>query len=205
MAVPNSRATLTDYCLRALGAPVIEINVDEDQISDRVDEALQFYQHYHSDAIEKVFLKHKITGSSMSLNSISGTFTVGEIITGGTTGATATVTGFTSPSVKYSFLIDSNTAFQASETITGANSGATAQIQAITKGDIENNYIPLSEPIVQVVRVLPVKNSSVNNIFDVKYQMHLNDLYSLGYLGSLLEYTMAQEYLRTLDLLICFI
>ena len=47
MANPNSRQTLIDYCLRRLGAPVIEINLDEDQIEDRVDEALQFYQTYH--------------------------------------------------------------------------------------------------------------------------------------------------------------
>ena len=44
MAKPNSRQTLIDYCLRSLGAPVIEINVDEDQIEDRIDEAVQFYQ-----------------------------------------------------------------------------------------------------------------------------------------------------------------
>lgn len=61
MAVPNSRPTLIKYCKRALGAPVIEINVDDDQVEDRIDEALQFYQEYHSDAIEKVYLKHEIT------------------------------------------------------------------------------------------------------------------------------------------------
>ena len=44
MAKPNSRSTLQDHCLRALGAPVIEINVDEDQIEDRTDDAIQFYQ-----------------------------------------------------------------------------------------------------------------------------------------------------------------
>ena len=54
MAKPNSRATLVSYCKRALGAPVIEINVDDDQVDDRIDEALQFYQEYHHDAIEKV-------------------------------------------------------------------------------------------------------------------------------------------------------
>jgi hypothetical protein len=43
MAVPNSRQTLIDYCLRTLGEPVLEVNVDEDQLSDRIDEALQFY------------------------------------------------------------------------------------------------------------------------------------------------------------------
>ena len=52
MAKPNSRSTLIDYCMRSLGAPVVEINVDEDQVEDRIDEALQFYQHYHADAIE---------------------------------------------------------------------------------------------------------------------------------------------------------
>ena len=57
MAKPNSRQTFLDYCLRSLGAPVIEINVDEDQLDDRVDEALQFYQFYHADSIEKFYLK----------------------------------------------------------------------------------------------------------------------------------------------------
>ena len=47
MAKPTTRALLQDYCLRNLGAPVIEINVDEDQVEDRTDDALQFYQEYH--------------------------------------------------------------------------------------------------------------------------------------------------------------
>lgn len=61
MAIPNSRQSLIDYCLRALGAPVLEINVDEDQIEDRVDEAFQYYKEYHSDAIIQVYRKHQIT------------------------------------------------------------------------------------------------------------------------------------------------
>jgi hypothetical protein len=61
MARPNSRQTLIEYCLRALGEPVLEVNVDEDQISDRVDEALQFYQEYHSDAIVRMYHKHQLT------------------------------------------------------------------------------------------------------------------------------------------------
>jgi hypothetical protein len=52
MAKPNSRATLISYCKRELGHPVIEINVDDDQVDDRIDEALQFYQEYHHDAID---------------------------------------------------------------------------------------------------------------------------------------------------------
>jgi len=65
MAIPNSRQTLIDYCLRNLGEPVLEINVSEEQIEDRIDEALQFYQEYHSDAIYPVFHKHQITATDI--------------------------------------------------------------------------------------------------------------------------------------------
>ena len=66
MAKPNSRQSLIDYSLRALGAPVIEINVDEDQLEDRVDEALQFYQEYHSDSIVRIYLKHLVTADDVT-------------------------------------------------------------------------------------------------------------------------------------------
>jgi len=65
MAV-TSRATLIDYCKRKLGDPVIEINVDEDQVEDRIDEALEYYQEYHSDATLKTYLKHQITSTDVS-------------------------------------------------------------------------------------------------------------------------------------------
>jgi hypothetical protein len=66
MANPNSRATLIDYCKRRLGDPVIEINVDEDQLEDRVDEALQYYQEYHSDATLRTYLKHQVTAEDVT-------------------------------------------------------------------------------------------------------------------------------------------
>ena len=66
MANPNSRATLIDYAKRKLGDPVIEINVDEDQLEDRVDEALQYYQEFHSDATLITFLKHQVTATDIS-------------------------------------------------------------------------------------------------------------------------------------------
>lgn len=71
MAVPNSRSTLIDYCKRRLGDPVIEINVDEDQLEDRVDEALQYYQEYHSDATVRTYLKHQITNTDITNEYIS--------------------------------------------------------------------------------------------------------------------------------------
>jgi len=66
MAKPNSRQALADYCLRALGAPVVEINIDDDQIGDRIDEAFQFYQEYHSDATIRRFRKHLVTSDDIT-------------------------------------------------------------------------------------------------------------------------------------------
>ena len=61
MTAPNSKTTLIDYCKRRLGEPVIEINVDEQQAEDRIDEALQYYQEFHSDATVKGYMKHQVT------------------------------------------------------------------------------------------------------------------------------------------------
>ena len=61
MAQPSTRAEFTDYCLRKLGAPVLEINVDDNQVDDLIDDAIQFYQEYHYDGVEKMYLKHQIT------------------------------------------------------------------------------------------------------------------------------------------------
>ena len=71
MAVPNSRAALIDYAKRKLGEPVIEVNVDEDQVEDRVDEALQYYQEFHSDATVRTYLKHQITATDVANEYIS--------------------------------------------------------------------------------------------------------------------------------------
>ena len=61
MAIPISKSTFKDYCFRALGSGVIDINVSDDQADDRIDEALQFFAQYHYDGIEKMYLKHLIT------------------------------------------------------------------------------------------------------------------------------------------------
>ena len=66
MANPTTRAELITHCLRRLGEPVLEVNVDEDQLEDRVDEALQFYQEYHSDAIVKNYYKYAITATDVT-------------------------------------------------------------------------------------------------------------------------------------------
>ena len=60
MAKPTTRTEFKEYCLRKLGKPVIEINVDDDQVDDRIDEALSFFNDYHFDGVEKIYMKHKI-------------------------------------------------------------------------------------------------------------------------------------------------
>lgn len=71
MAAPNSRDTLSEYALRRLGEPVIEVNVDPDQKEDRMDDALQWYQDYHSDAVHKTYLKHQLTSTDVTNKYIS--------------------------------------------------------------------------------------------------------------------------------------
>ena len=66
MANPTSRQTLIDYCLRRLGDPVIEINVDIDQLEDRVDEAVQYWQEYHSDATYRTYVSHLVGDSDVT-------------------------------------------------------------------------------------------------------------------------------------------
>ena len=66
MASPSSREELLNHCLRRLGAPVIEINIDDQQLEDRLDDALQFFQEYNSDAVVKTYLKHLVTADDVS-------------------------------------------------------------------------------------------------------------------------------------------
>lgn len=61
MATPNTRDEFIDYCLRALGHPVLEINVADEQLEDRIDEALQYFREYHPDGRRRFYVKHQIT------------------------------------------------------------------------------------------------------------------------------------------------
>ena len=81
MAVPSSRETFKEFCLRRLGKPVIEINVDDDQVGDAIDTALNYYHDYHFDGSQRTFLKHQITADDKTNGyiSISNTDTIGII------------------------------------------------------------------------------------------------------------------------------
>ena len=83
MAKPSSRQELIDYSLRRLGAPVLEINVDDDQIDDLVDDALQVFNERHFDGVERMYLKYKFTQDDIDRGKADGTSGVGIVTTTG--------------------------------------------------------------------------------------------------------------------------
>ncbi len=86
MAKPSTRQELIDYCLRRLGAPVLEINVDDDQIDDLVDDALQYFNERHFDGVERMYLKYQITQDDIDRGKAKNTSGVGIVTTTGTSG-----------------------------------------------------------------------------------------------------------------------
>ncbi|MDP7368840.1 MAG: hypothetical protein QGH83_16475 [Candidatus Pacebacteria bacterium] len=216
MTQPTTRATFKDYCKRKLGWPVVELNIDDDQVEDCIDDSLQFYQEYHFDATENTYLKHQISGSTLKLaGAPSGDFSNGEIITGGTSGVQAMVHAYHSanttlryknPEVKSggdgnTFYANTTTTFSTGETITGNTSSATATTHASTEtaiGDFDNKYISIAEAIIGVRRIIPFyDNSRSNSMFSSKYQFALAEMHKLG--ASIVNYSLAQEHLSLLN------
>jgi len=88
MSKPSSRQQLIDYCLRRLGAPILEINLDDDQIDDLVDDALQYFYERHFDGVERMYLKYKITEDDINRSKATQTNGVGIVTTTGTANIT---------------------------------------------------------------------------------------------------------------------
>ena len=152
MAIPNTKATLKDYCLRALGSPVIDVNVDEDQVDDRLDEALQYFSQYHYDGIERMYLKHEVTQAEID------------------------------------------------RAKTNASATATDKVDnSITAAWLEGkNFIPIPDTVVSIVNVFPFTDKSNLNMFDIRYQLRLNDLYDFSS-TSMIHYQMSMMHLDFLD------
>jgi hypothetical protein len=158
MAKPASRQELIDYALRQLGAPVLEINVSEEQIDDRLDDALQYFNERHFDGVEKMFLKYKITQEDIDRGrSRGGNKNVGIVTTTVTTGLG-------------SFNWEEN-----------------------------SNYIPVPDTIVGIERVFKLDNRTItSNLFNVNYQLFLNDIYWFSS-TELLNYYVTKRYLEDID------
>ena len=205
MAVAT-REQLKQYALRALGAPVLEVNVDDDQLEDRLDEAIDYWRLYHYDGIEKVYLKQIIRASEMTLTAaVTANFTVDEYVIGATSGAKAKVTRETGRQSSGTMLLVKNVegTFVGGETITGQTGGLTATLNSttpITLREYDKRYLEISELVYGITRVLPFTDaSSSKNIFDLQYQLRLNDLYDLTS-TSLIYYKTVMSHLALLDL-----
>ena len=152
MAIPTSKSTLKEYCLRQLGKGAVDINVTDDQADDRLDEALQYFAHYYYDGIEKMYLKYKITAAD---------------ITRATANATTTATDVADNSVTASF-------------------------------EEGKNFIPMPDSVVSVLRIFSFDNAATNNMFDIRYQLRLNDLYDFSS-TSIVHYEMTMQHLDYLS------
>jgi hypothetical protein len=94
MAKPSTRQELIEYCLRQLGAPVLEINVADEQIDDIVDDALQYFNERHYDGVERMYLKYKMSQDDINRGGADGTTGVGIVTTTGTSTIVGTATTF---------------------------------------------------------------------------------------------------------------
>ena len=209
MSAPATRAQLIDYCLRRLGHPVVEINVDDDQVSDRLDDALQYYQDYHYDGVERLYLKQQVTASRLYLtSSIASTFDAGETVTGSISGATGYVVGEgTTSSAGTSLLIKTTGAdgfiWSTSETIIGQRSGTSAVLASYSQGNADKTYFDLDDSIIGVARVLPFSavNTGQSYMWDIRYQLRLNDMFDL-LSTSIIYYEQVKRHLALIDQLL---
>lgn len=203
-----SRQGLIDYCLRRLGFPVIEINVDDDQIEDRIDDALQYFQEFHFDGVERVYLQHQVTGATIRFSGLSvPSFEINETLVGATSGATCKLLSLEGMVASIGKVEGT---FVAGETLTGENSGFSRALVSTdsfyTPGDIQNGYVSIPDAVIGVIRVLPVNGASsgaqnANNMFDLVYQFRLNDMYNL-LSADMIYYTQMKQYLSMLDMLL---
>ena len=165
MAQPSSRADLINYCKRQLGAPVLEINIADEQVEDIIDDALQYFHERHFDGVIQTYLKYKITQDDKDRGQGRGGNNPIGIVT---TTATSTV--------------GLSTTFDYEE---------------------NSNYIQVPPSVIGINKIFKYDGpqTSTNNMFSVKYQMFLNDMY---YFGSteILTYAMTKRYLEDLDFIL---
>ena len=166
MAQPASRSDLVNYCKRQLGAPVLEINVAEEQIDDLIDDALQYFHERHFDGVVQTYLKYKITEGDINRGRTRGdNQTVGIV----TTTASSTIDG---ASVTFSF-------------------------------EENSNYLQIPPQVIGINKIFRYDGSQTvtNNMFSVKYQLFLNDLYNFSSVD-ILSYAMVKRYLEDVDFLL---
>jgi hypothetical protein len=201
----HSRVDLIQYALRKLGQPVIKISVAPEQIEDRVDEALQFFQDFHYDSTERVYLKHQITGTQITVSSTAN-FMPGEYVVGQTSNNKFLVDSIGNPTT----LVTKNVTdtknipaqtFTFGELLVGQTSGASTTFVSKVAGDTETGFIPVSDMVIGIIRVVPWWHATQNPnayLFDPKYQAILATFNNLAS-GSLIYYEQLMQHISTMD------
>lgn len=205
MAV-TSRTQLIDYCLRKLGAPVINIEVAQEQVEDRIDDAMQFFHEYHSESVEKTYAKHILTANHIRITTPTAqSFTKGEKVLGLASGAICYIydTPETNKIRSKRFTNGIAGTFIEGETIVGQSSGTSATILAggLFIGDIQNEYITVSDMITNITSVLPLQQpggASPNDVFSVQYQVRLNELFNVSS-TTMQYYGVVQQHLSLIE------
>ena len=170
MATPSSRSELADYCKRQLGAPVLEINIADEQVEDIMDDAIQFFQERHFDGVSQSFLKYKIRQTDIDRGRANMRGQSGDKRTGITTDTVSTT------------IAGISTTFEFYE---------------------NSNYLEVPPEIIGVTKIFHYDgaNTITNNMFSVKYQLFLNDIYFWG-ATEMLTYAMTKTYLEDINFLL---
>ena len=199
----DGRVELIHWCLRKLGAPVIDINVDEDQIEDRIDEALMYFRDYHFDGVERCYLHHQITASTMELTAaFTPDITRGSKLVGQTSGAIGFAFDKSEDNRKIRFGIENGKKFVKGETVVLDGTAHTFQIldsdSAIVLGDIDNKFITVGEKVISITNIIPQESSTIGGnlggMFDFQYQFALNNMFNLAS-TDLVTYDIYQRYI----------
>ena len=196
MALPTTRTQLKTYIKRRLGEPVITVNVADDQLEERIDDALALFQDYHFEASEKVYLKHQLSYSNVVFTvNTTGTFSNGEVVTGQTSAVEGTVyTESSNTSIMFTYnRTDTTSAFTVGETLVGATSNASGVVSSINTGDWDNQYIPISDLVLSVQRVLTLDGG--RGMFSRNYQFLMSDM-SLLSGSSVVPYFLTRSHME---------
>lgn len=185
MALPTNRVDFENYVLRSLGAPVTEINISQEQLNDRIDEAIETWSLYSADGLEDMWLKHTISASTIVIDSATVP-EIGTSIRGDTSKVLAWVTAVSGNVITLSAHTPATIPFIVGETVHVVSPTTTfdATVTAFTNGDAQNGYIPTDPNIYGINKVFPVSsiyNTNAQDLFSINYQIMITSLRDISH------------------------
>ena len=200
-----SREQLKQYALRALGAPVLEINVDNTQLEDRLDEALDYFNLYHYEGVEQMYLKHMINASLLTVTSSAGIPPISTKLINQQGGTCEVIRQWNKESTSTVWTVKNvqgtwTTVGSEIKDVANQSGPVLGLVGSMVLGEIDNKYITTPDYVYGVTKILNIgQASSSKNIFDLQYQLRLNDLYDLTS-TSIVYYKTVMSHLAMLDL-----